>query len=456
MAAPKANLTFEHLREEYYGLFAGCVPDEGRLPEIDATIARIFEHRDRYEAVANKLVSVPWYFIGCLHSMECSLGFGRHLHNGDPLKARTVHVPAGRPLRWSSAGTWEESAWDALEMKGVRTWAVWDVSGMLYQAERFNGFGYRLYHPEVKSPYVWGGSNHFKGGKYVADGEWSAKAGTDQNGVGVLLRRMINTHRLSLRGQQVFAAMLLLLFVFLFSAPRTYADLGGTPVTVGGPWPAPLGAFLEPTGPQLLYVLGGLVGLMMLYTQVLTAIEKHRAVNGRKPSVDDDLRKLAEQLAGLAPSEKVDALVAQLAGAATKSEIAALQLAIAEFVKRSAMDQEIGELRDDVHNQIKEMRSYLHEGVHGLRTDLQGLSMAGEEREKRLSDKLDKHWHELNRERSVSTRGLHERIEAITTKQREELDAKVKDLREEIGDMPAKLIGILKDTGALRGGRASS
>jgi len=199
--ANKPNLSFEKLREEYYGLFVSCDLDAGRLAEIDRIVDAIFAQQPRYEAVANKLVSVPWYFIGCLHNMECSLSFLRHLHNGDWLRKQTVNVPAGRPLRWSPPGTWEESAWDAMEMKGLRTWAHWDVAGMLFQAERFNGFGYRLYHPEVRSPYLWAGSAHYAGGKYVADGKWSSTARSEQLGVGVLLRRMVNTHRLALRGQ---------------------------------------------------------------------------------------------------------------------------------------------------------------------------------------------------------------------------------------------------------------
>src|SRR5436309_1074388 len=50
--------------------------------------------------------------------------------------------------------------------------------------------GYRRYHPEVRSPYLWSGSTHYTSGKYVEDGRWSDTAVSRQLGAAVLLRRM--------------------------------------------------------------------------------------------------------------------------------------------------------------------------------------------------------------------------------------------------------------------------
>ena len=66
----------------------------------------------------------------------------------------------------------------------------WGLAGTLYQLERYNGWGYRLYHPHVLSPYLWGFSNHYRQGKYVSDGTWSDTAVSRQCGAAVLLRRM--------------------------------------------------------------------------------------------------------------------------------------------------------------------------------------------------------------------------------------------------------------------------
>src|SRR5262249_24093908 len=64
------------------------------------------------------------------------------------------------------------------------------LAGTLYKLEEYNGFGYRLYHPDVLTPYLWSFSNQYSGGKYVADGTWSPTAKSKQCGAAVLLRRM--------------------------------------------------------------------------------------------------------------------------------------------------------------------------------------------------------------------------------------------------------------------------
>ncbi|HEV7734395.1 MAG TPA: hypothetical protein VGR62_19635 [Candidatus Binatia bacterium] len=135
-------------------------------------------------------LGVPWPFIGVVHSMEASLRFTTHLHNGDSLKARTVQVPKGYPKGGAPPFTWEFSATDALRLKRLDAWSEWTLAGMLYKLEEYNGFGYRQYHPDVLSPYLWGFSNHHTAGKYVADGTWSSTAKTKQCGAAVLLRRM--------------------------------------------------------------------------------------------------------------------------------------------------------------------------------------------------------------------------------------------------------------------------
>jgi len=57
---------------------------------------------------------------------------------------------------------------------------------MLYEFEKWNGFGYRLYHPKVLSPYLWGFSNHYTSGKYTADGKFDESAVSTQCGAAVL------------------------------------------------------------------------------------------------------------------------------------------------------------------------------------------------------------------------------------------------------------------------------
>ena len=177
------------LSAEYENLFNTCVITDGRLPEVEAVIAKLLTNQSRYAAVGDPF-GIPWYFIAVIHNMEASLNFSKHLHNGDALTARTVHDPPGRPKTGNPPFTWEESAADALTMRGLGKVTDWSLAGTLYQLEGYNGWGYRLYHPHVKSPYLWSGSNLYTSGKYVADGTWSDTARSAQCGAAVLLRRM--------------------------------------------------------------------------------------------------------------------------------------------------------------------------------------------------------------------------------------------------------------------------
>lgn len=180
------------LRKEYVTLFDTCEINPAKLSAVDSLVDRIAANRNRYESVGNPL-GIPWFFIGSVHCMEASLRFDRHLHNGDPLTARTVHVPKNRPAAGSPPFTWEESATDALKLEGLDAVKDWSMPGVLFQLEKYNGFGYRTRHPEVLTPYLWSFSNHYISGKYVEDGTFNPDAVSSQCGAAVILRRMAET-----------------------------------------------------------------------------------------------------------------------------------------------------------------------------------------------------------------------------------------------------------------------
>ena len=185
------------LRAEYQNLFDTCQINIDKQNEVTSLAASLVQHRSRYEAVGTPL-SIPWFFIGVIHNMESSQRFDRHLHNGDPLTARTVHVPAGRPAQGNPPFTWEASATDALRLEGLDRVTDWRLPALLYQIEKYNGFGYRLRHPDVLSPYLWSGSQHYTRGKFVADGTFDPDAVSKQSGAAVILRRMVDQGAVSL------------------------------------------------------------------------------------------------------------------------------------------------------------------------------------------------------------------------------------------------------------------
>ena len=177
------------LRQEYQRLWESCLVRPAKLGVADGVAVKVAAHRHRYQTVAGPL-GIPWYAVGLIHAMECGLDFGTHLHNGDPLAARTVHEPAGRPPTGNPPFTWEASAEDALSYAGFDAWKDWSVAGLLYKLEAYNGWGYRSHHPETLTPYLWSCSNHYGKGKYVADGTWSPTAVSQQVGAAVLLERL--------------------------------------------------------------------------------------------------------------------------------------------------------------------------------------------------------------------------------------------------------------------------
>ena len=198
---PAINLT-QNLRDEYQNLFDSCQIKTEKLSEIENIITRILTSQNRYETVANEL-GIPWFFISVIHNMESSLNFDSHLHNGDPLSARTTHVPAGRPLTGNPPFTWEQSAEDSLTLQRLNLWNDWSLPGILYKIEEYNGWGYRRSHPEVLSPYLWSGSNNYTSGKYVVDGRWSDTAVSNQIGAAVILRRMGEKRIVTFDGESI-------------------------------------------------------------------------------------------------------------------------------------------------------------------------------------------------------------------------------------------------------------
>lgn len=156
-----------------------------------AVAKRLVSHRAKYEAVA-AATSVPWWLIACLHERESGADFATYLGNGEPLSRVTRMEPKGR----GPFSSWERGAIDAMNVQGwtgkfSRTdWA--DIAFCLFQAESYNGMGYRLYHPSVPSPYIWAGTNQYTRGKYASDGKFDANLVDKQLGVATMLQALIS------------------------------------------------------------------------------------------------------------------------------------------------------------------------------------------------------------------------------------------------------------------------
>jgi lysozyme family protein len=170
--------------DDYAGMWAAMAIRQDALQDAKRQAEKIIQSYGRYDAV-RRTTGIPAWWIGCIHMREASGNFACHLHNGDPLSARTVHVPAGRPIAGQPPFSWAASAVDALMMRGLGS-GDWSIPSALRKAEAYNGMGYQA--RGVRSPYVWGGTTLQQPGKYIADHVWDATVMDTQIGAAALMQ----------------------------------------------------------------------------------------------------------------------------------------------------------------------------------------------------------------------------------------------------------------------------
>ena len=190
--SPLNSTSYGDLRDEYVAFFRAAQPRPEWAGDLSFYLAKLKKHRDRYEAAGDPL-GIPWYFIGCVHALEGGFDFNTHMFNGDPLTARTVHVPKGQPEAPPANGeryTWEESATAAMRLKGFDHDGDWSLPRLLYRWEGYNGFGYRS--RGVPTPYLWSFSTLYDKGRFVADHRFDPNARSKQAGAATMVKGLVD------------------------------------------------------------------------------------------------------------------------------------------------------------------------------------------------------------------------------------------------------------------------
>lgn len=189
--------SYSELRSEYEQLWDTMEVRLEHLASVRMRAADILQshRRQRYETVQSQ-TEVPWMVIARIHYLEADTSFRGHLHNGDPLTARTVRVPVGRPRISAPPFSWEDSAVDAIEMKQASEISSWSIPECLFCFERYNGWGYRNGDgchttPASRSPYVWSFTTLYQRGKYIRDHVFDGNAVSGQMGVAAILRVLV-------------------------------------------------------------------------------------------------------------------------------------------------------------------------------------------------------------------------------------------------------------------------
>lgn len=168
-------------------LWHGAIVDPAWRSTLSWYVQAARKNEGRYRIVQER-TGVPWQVVAAIHGMEAGFSFTKHLHNGDPLTARTVQVPRGRPSTGTPPFSWVESAVDALIYDNLDDVDWDDLSAALDAIERYNGIGYRK--RGINTPYLWSGTQHYKAGKFVRDGVFDARAVSKQLGVAPLLKEL--------------------------------------------------------------------------------------------------------------------------------------------------------------------------------------------------------------------------------------------------------------------------
>jgi lysozyme family protein len=188
---PKASPTYT---EDVYDKHAAALEDtqlnlSGHGQSIDRLDAVWEQHREKYEDVAGQ-TDLPAELIAALHYRESSFNFNTYLHQGDPLGEPAVHWPRNIPVFHS----WSPAAIHALGLKkGVQedvglTKESDDLAAMATYAEYYNGLGY--HNRGIESPYVYGGTDQYSSGHYVADGKFDPDAKDRRLGVIAIVRHL--------------------------------------------------------------------------------------------------------------------------------------------------------------------------------------------------------------------------------------------------------------------------
>lgn len=172
---------------DYRNLWDTCqlTVDPLKLKTLDSVCRIALTNQVSYQVVQVK-TGVPWPILAGIHFRESDQSFKKHLHNGDPLTARTVHVPAGRPTMGEPPFRWIDSAIDALSDRHMPT--LWDTPSCLEFLERYNGTGYQK--RSVNTPYLWDYTDQYATGLYIADGSFDSEKQENRPGVVAILKTL--------------------------------------------------------------------------------------------------------------------------------------------------------------------------------------------------------------------------------------------------------------------------
>lgn len=173
----------------YAEMYSAAVVKTEKKAELKWFVDKIKKGKERYDAVVLSLGNnMPYWVVGIIHLMEGGGKWSTHLHNGDPLSQKTIHVPKGRPVKGVPPYSWEESAIDALVYMKFDKVTDWSIQNCLDLFEKYNGLGYKK--KGLPSPYLWSYTNFYTKGKYAFDGKYDPNLVSKQPGAAAIMKEI--------------------------------------------------------------------------------------------------------------------------------------------------------------------------------------------------------------------------------------------------------------------------
>lgn len=186
---------------EYAKQWDTMMINASRRSEAERAAQYAVDHKDTYFQIEHD-TGVPWPMVACDHRRESdrqdSQGnplFNTYLGNGQALWQKTTIVPLNRGpfIRQDDAGRDANALMKAFITGAKDAYAIdkldrvrdWQLEKILYYSELFNGAGYDL--RGLPSPYLWGGTNQQKPGKFISDHRFNAQAIDKQLGIAPIL-----------------------------------------------------------------------------------------------------------------------------------------------------------------------------------------------------------------------------------------------------------------------------
>lgn len=171
---------------QYRDQWDRMIMNSDRVREFTADAQFALDHKATYQLIAAQAGQVTWAQIAIIHRREADADFNCYLGNGQSLHRVTTEVPRGR----GPFATFTSGALDALRVDGLTSIIDWRLEKVLYFWEVFNGGGYSR--RGLPSPYIFGGTNIQRRGKFVADDDFDATVWDSQPGCAPMLAMIMH------------------------------------------------------------------------------------------------------------------------------------------------------------------------------------------------------------------------------------------------------------------------